>query len=116
MKLNKLSFDTSKGSELKIQHPEIKDVELTVTLRDPLSLDYKRSVGEASRIVYQAFEDKTLANVMLEAVSSIKDWDIDDNKCDMDTMIDLFKKQDYQWIAISVYDHMFAKKFLGMKI
>ena len=116
MKLDDVSFDVSLCENLTINHPSNNDIVLNLEIRNPLSFEYKSNVGKAYGSVYEKFTDKAEANIILEAVSAIKSWDIDDKKCDLKTMIELFSQSNFEWIAIAVYDRIMAKKLLGMKI
>ena len=116
MKLDDISFDTSSSETLTIKHPSIDGVVLNLKLRNPLSFDYKKQIGKAYGPVYAAFEDKSEANIILEAVAAVEGWDIDDKDCTLEAMIELFSDSNYEWIAISAYDHIIGKKLLGMKV
>ncbi len=116
MKLDDVSFDVSSCESIAIKHPSNSDVVLNIELRNPLSLEYKSYVGKAIEPVYAKFADKAEANIILEAVCSIKSWDIDDKKCDLKTMIELFSNSNFEWIAIAVADRIMSKKLLGMKV
>ncbi len=116
MKLNDVSFDVSECESVCLKHPSAEGVELNISLRNPLGFGYKKAAGAAYSEVYKAFTDRAEAKIIIEAVCAIDGWDIDDKECNLENMIELFSDSKYEWIAISVYDRVMAKKLLGMKI